>query len=220
MMPVIRVVPQAYVADVKVCTQCGRLPAIEQASPLPSVQAKGEVRLRRADARKSAQCAACRSTSNEVNGNWKGGRTMHKAGYVMILVPDHSRAKRSPYAFEHILVVEEMLGRHLLPGESVHHRNGVRDDNRRENLELWTRPHPSGIRASDAIAWAIEVLGRSVTQGLGAPPTMLSCAKALVEVAGVEPASSGMSVGLLRAHPGFDLGSPPLTGGEGRPQPQ
>jgi HNH endonuclease len=155
-----------------------------------------------------------------VNGNWKGGRTMHKAGYVMIRVPDHPRAKRSPYVFEHILVFEEMLGRHLLPGGSVHHRHGVRDDKRSENLELWTRPQPSGIRPSDAIARAIELLERSVAQGTGAPPTMLSRAKALLEVAGVEPASSGMSVGLLRAHPGFDLGSPPLTGGEGRPQPQ
>jgi len=49
---------------------------------------------------------------------------------------------------------------------------------------------------------------------------MLASARALLEVAGVEPASSGMLVGLLRAHPGEDLGSPPLTGGGRRPQPQ
>lgn len=75
--------------------------------------------------------------------------------------PEHPRAKApTAYVFEHILVMEEMLGRHLHPEESVHHLNGVRDDNRPENLELWTRPQPSGIRATDALKWAKEIIAR------------------------------------------------------------
>ena len=58
------------------------------------------------------------------------------------------RAKHA-YVFEHILVAEELLGRYLLDGETVHHRNGIRDDNRPENLELWTRPNrPASARAT------------------------------------------------------------------------
>jgi hypothetical protein len=92
------------------------------------------------------------------NGNWKGGRTVHKAGYIMVQCPGHPRGGKSAYVFEHIIVMEQILGRFLLPNETVHHRNGVKDDNRPENLELWTRPQPSGIRVEDAVGWARQVL--------------------------------------------------------------
>lgn len=95
----------------------------------------------------------------------------------MIWAPDHPRAVgKTKYVFEHILVMEEMLGRHLFPDENVHHINGVRDDNRPENLELWTRPQPAGIRASDALAWAHEIIARYGVPRPSSPPAKGSIA--------------------------------------------
>jgi hypothetical protein len=62
---------------------------------------------------------------------------------------------------EHRWVMEQHLGRTLLPGEEVHHKNGRRTQNNLGNLELWLTQHqPKGQRASDLLAWAREIIAR------------------------------------------------------------
>lgn len=109
----------------------------------------------------SRMCAPCRRQKRgENHGSWKGGVIKLKSGYVREYAPDHPRANLGRYVLQHHLVMEEILGRYLLPGENVHHKNGVRDDNRPENLELWIKSQPTGTRVEDAVAWAREILER------------------------------------------------------------
>lgn len=60
--------------------------------------------------------------------------------------------------YQHRYEMEKLLGRKLLPQENIHHKNGVRHDNRIENLELWSYSQPSGQRVEDKVAWAKEIL--------------------------------------------------------------
>lgn len=72
----------------------------------------------------------------EGHPEWKGGRLVNKDGYIQVYCPEHP-SRKGRYVLEHRLVMEKHLGRYLLPNEVVHHKNGVKDDNRIENLEVF-----------------------------------------------------------------------------------
>ena len=83
---------------------------------------------------------------------------MSTYGYMLIYV---GRKNGQPeYRLEHQLVMEAHLGRPLTKDEHIHHKNGVKTDNRFDNLELWASSHPSGQRVEDLVAWSKELLAR------------------------------------------------------------
>ncbi len=106
--------------------------------------------------RKSALCRSCYNDSKQ----YPNSDVKHKAidGYIYVYFRAHPGADKNGRIYEHRLVMEEKLGRYLFPFENVHHINGIRDDNRIENLELWTKVQPTGARVEDVVKWAKEVL--------------------------------------------------------------
>lgn len=93
----------------------------------------------------STQCAR-KGQARPIN---YGKGFIDKHGYRVVF---HNREAIS----EHRLVMERHLGRKLTRVETVHHKNGIRTDNRVENLELWSSRHGSGQRVSDRLQDSIE----------------------------------------------------------------
>ena len=81
-----------------------------------------------------------------------------KDRYFAVDAKGHPNANKAGKILEHRLVMSEHIGRPLLPEETVHHKNGNRQDNRIENLELWSGKQPAGQRVEDKVQYAIEIL--------------------------------------------------------------
>lgn len=87
----------------------------------------------------------------------KGSGYITNQGYKIHSVK-HPNATKRGQILEHVLIMSKNIGRPLNKGETVHHKNGIRNDNRIENLELWSSSHPPGQRVEDKIQWCKEFL--------------------------------------------------------------
>lgn len=88
--------------------------------------------------------------------NGSGHRDPH--GYIYINKVNHPNAQKRGRIYAHTFIMSQHLGRSLYKNESVHHKNGIRNDNRIENLELWHKGQPAGQRVEDKIKWCKEFL--------------------------------------------------------------
>lgn len=90
-----------------------------------------------------------------------GATKTNAYGYVLEFRPDHPAARASDgWVMQHRRVMSDHIGRPLEEYENVHHRNGVRADNRIENLELWVVRQPYGQRVDDLLEYADWIISK------------------------------------------------------------
>lgn len=102
-------------------------------------------------ARRSARCAQCRRNSIGEVRPLVFRKDSH--GYMTCV-------RQGVTYSQHRVIMESIIGRPLLPGENVHHKNGDRADNHPSNLELWVSIQPAGQRPEDLVEFAREILKR------------------------------------------------------------
>lgn len=121
----------------------------------PVARSKKDVGLGYCRAHFAARCAGQRAV---------GSKLRNSQGYVTIKLED------GRIIHEHRAVMEQHLGRRLESAEVVHHVNGIRDDNRIENLELWFSPQPYGQRVEDLLRYAVTTHRAALEELLRSTP--------------------------------------------------
>jgi hypothetical protein len=162
------------------CLECCKAKMREYGRNVRSRSCSVEGCHRNANESKHGYCGYHRRRNKICNGNlngelprerkWKQAKLEGKmtgGGCRLVHCPGHPEAysneasKRNcsfGWALEHRYVMSNHLGRALKDNENVHHKNGIKTDNRLENLELWVKTQPCGQRAEDIVAWARQMI--------------------------------------------------------------
>jgi len=93
-------------------------------------------------------CSRSCSQSEKFNHKWNGGTTIDIGGYRMKWIPPQERKNSNRYVREHRYIMEKHIGRKLFKNEVIHHINGIKTDNRIENLQLVSRSKHQSFHAS------------------------------------------------------------------------
>lgn len=128
---VVRMYAEKMLSTVQIANAVGLTPGAVR-----SILVRRNVKMR--DGKESHRVRFPQGRNGNIAANWKGGtrRGGSSGCYIMVHSPHHPFCDGDGYVMQHRLVMEQAINRHLTPEEVVHHMNGIKDDNRLENLEL------------------------------------------------------------------------------------